>query len=77
MLEHTPALEDLDEAEPRDVVGAHAVDTAVAELDGALVTLPRSLPSTPEIAFSVVVLPAPLPPSRVVMLPSRTSIDTP
>ena len=35
-----------------------------------LVTSPRSVRSTPEIAFSVVVLPAPLAPSSVVMEPS-------
>ena len=42
-----------------------------------LVTSPRSVRSTPEMALSVVVLPAPLAPSRVVIAPSPTSIDTP
>ena len=42
-----------------------------------LVTLPRSVPSTPEMALSVVVLPAPLAPSSVVMAPACTSSDTP
>ena len=42
-----------------------------------LVTSPRSDRSTPEIAFKVVVLPAPLAPRSVVIEPSRTSIDTP
>ena len=42
-----------------------------------LVTVPRSVRSTPDTAFSVVVLPAPLPPSSVVMEPGFTSSDTP
>ena len=42
-----------------------------------LVTSPRSVRSTPEIALSVVVLPAPLAPSSVVMVPACTSSDTP
>ena len=42
-----------------------------------LVTSPRSVRSTPEIAFRVVVLPAPLAPSRVVILPASTAIETP
>ena len=42
-----------------------------------LVTSPRSVRSRPEMALSVVVLPAPLAPSSVVIPPSRTSIDTP
>ncbi len=42
-----------------------------------LVTCPRSVRSTPEMAFSVVVLPAPLAPSSVVMAPALTSSDTP
>src|SRR5438309_2295810 len=42
-----------------------------------LVTSPRSVRSKPEMALSVVVFPAPLAPSRVVMPPSRTLSDTP
>ena len=42
-----------------------------------LVTSPRSVRSTPEMALSVVVLPAPLAPSSVVMEPALTSSDTP
>src|SRR5438093_1462023 len=40
------------------------------------VTSPRSERRSPEIALRVVVLPAPLAPSRVVMPPSRTDQDT-
>src|SRR3981081_1275129 len=36
VLEHTAALEHLDETEPGDVMGAHAVDAPLAELDRAL-----------------------------------------
>ena len=39
VLEHAPALEHLDQAEPRDVVRPHAVDATVAELHGALCDL--------------------------------------
>ena len=42
-----------------------------------LVMSPRSDRSTPEMAFRVVVFPAPLAPSRVVMPPSLTLTDTP
>ena len=42
-----------------------------------LVISPRSECSSPEIAFSVVVFPAPLAPSNVVIFPSRTFNDTP
>jgi hypothetical protein len=41
------------------------------------VTSPRSARSRLEIAFSVVVLPAPLAPSNVTILPSGTCSDTP
>ena len=42
-----------------------------------LVTSPRSVRSRLEIAFSVVVLPAPLAPRRAVMPPFGTVSDTP
>ena len=42
-----------------------------------LVTSPRSARSRFEMAFSVVVLPAPLAPSSVTILPSGTCSDTP
>ena len=42
-----------------------------------LVTSPRSARSRPEIAFRVVVLPAPLAPSRVVMQPFSADRETP
>ena len=42
-----------------------------------LVTSPRSARSRLEIALSVVVLPAPLAPSRATMPPSGTDSDTP
>ena len=42
-----------------------------------LVTSPRSVRSRPEIAFSVVVLPAPLAPSSVVMRARLGLSDTP
>ena len=42
-----------------------------------LVTSPRSVRRTPDTAFSVVVLPAPLAPSSVVIEPGWTSSDTP
>jgi len=42
-----------------------------------LVTSPRSDRKTPEIAFSVVVFPAPFAPSSVVMCPSATVSETP
>ena len=42
-----------------------------------LVIAPRSEGSRPEIAFSVVVFPAPLAPSNVVIPASRTLSDTP
>ena len=42
-----------------------------------LVTSPRSVRSTPDTALSVVVLPAPLAPSSVVIEPDLTSSETP
>ena len=46
--------------------------------DGALGDRRRArCASTPEMALSVVVLPAPLAPSSVVMAPACTSSDTP
>ena len=42
-----------------------------------LVTSPRSVRSSPEIAFSVVLLPAPLAPSSATIPPSGTWRDTP
>ena len=41
------------------------------------VTSPRSVRSSPEIAFRVVLLPAPLAPRRATMPPSETQSDTP
>ena len=46
-------------------------------LDSIVVTAPRSPCSKLEIARSVVVLPAPLPPSNDTMLPSGTLSETP
>ena len=63
------------QGQTRDVVGPHTVDATVAELDRSLVTSPRSLRST-QIALSVVVLPAPLAPSNVVIAPSPTRRST-
>src|SRR6516165_3257279 len=48
-----------------------------AKLIEPLVTSPRSARSRLEIAFNVVVLPAPLPPSNATMPPSGTSSETP
>ena len=42
-----------------------------------LVTSPSWMPSKPEIARSVVVLPAPFAPSNATILPSGTTIDSP
>ena len=42
-----------------------------------LVTSPRSVRSRPEMALSVVLLPAPLAPRRATMPPSGTASDTP
>jgi hypothetical protein len=42
-----------------------------------LVTSPRSVRSKLEIAFSVVVLPAPFAPSSATIFPSGTASDTP
>ena len=42
-----------------------------------LVTSPRSVRSTPEMALRVVVFPAPLAPRRVVIRPSSQAMDTP
>ena len=42
-----------------------------------LVTSPRSVRSSPEIAFRVVLLPAPLAPRRATMPPAGTRSETP
>ena len=67
MFEDAAALEDLGDAESRQIERLHAVDALASELDRPLVTSPRSARKIPDIALSVVVLPAPLAPSSVVM----------
>jgi hypothetical protein len=84
VLEHPPAFKHLGDAARDHLVRRQPVDALARQLnvgEGAittpLVTSPRSERSKPEIALSVVVLPAPLAPSSVVMAPSPTLSDTP
>ena len=65
--EDAAAFEHLDHAAPHHVVRRQPVEPLTVELIAPLVTWPRSARSRPEIAFSVVVLPAPLAPSSVVI----------
>ena len=67
----------LDDAAPHELAGIRSSIARRWNSIEPFVTAPRSAPSRFEIALSVVVLPAPLAPSRATIFPSGTSSDTP
>ena len=72
-----PPLPHLEEPAPRDAVGQLPGDGASAEEDLPVAISPSSSGSRPEIAFRVVVFPAPFDPSSATMAPSGTERESP
>src|SRR2546425_11600121 len=77
VLEDVPALHYLDDSSRDDLGRVLPMDRLPLHSIVPLVTSPRSVRSSPEIAFSVVLLPAPLAPRRATMPPAGTRSETP